>query len=612
MVSMDTGIHSAISQQVAHETRTVRRFLFIILGLAFGFSFGFLVVDLLGGPSGETVLLAIGASVSSSIFVYVWKTGSVEFPANLLIVFLYVGLVHGLLTGGFMGKILVFTYPMPTIVFLLAGRRAGTRYITAFLVLYLAFIVLDRTSVLAIPFGTPELVLNFVALLNVVVFTHYYQVNKERYTEIVKQQLITDPLTELPNRRKLVADVENAQDPVLFLVNVDYFREINSVFGPRVGDAVLQELASLLASELSEDAASLYHLHGDEFGLLLEQTDRALSDAKVARFAGRIADRIAGHVFLSQEQGLRLRASVGVANRRVIGARDLLTRADTALKEAKRNGRPYMLFKDAAPTERQHEESIRWLGLLTRALSEDRITAHFQPIFRADGRSIHSYEALARVIGSDGTVYGPAKFLGVAKKSKLYPDITARVIERAVEFLDAGAPGVSVNVSVEDLLSETTLSFIRTVLERRPRGGDGITFELVESEGIDRLDRVRSFIELVKQAGATLAIDDFGSGYSNFRYLAELSIDYIKIDGSLIRDVDTSVQARSVAKTVQAFAHTVGVQTVAEFVHNESVLNTVRDLGVTFVQGYYLGRPAPAAAHLESLTKTSGRSMRRP
>lgn len=204
---------------------------------------------------------------------------------------------------------------------------------------------------------------------------------------------------------------------------------------------------------------------------------------------------------------------------------------------------------------------------------------------------INKYESLMRIIKEDGSIMAPKEFLGIAKNSKLYHDLSRMLIDKTFEIFQYSSYEFSINLSFLDITDKKTTDFILNKLEKSGIG-PWVVFELLESEGIENYSSIMYFIEQVKSYGSKIAIDDFGSGYSNFERLLELKIDYIKIDGSLIKYINKNDDMKIITKTIANFAKELGIQTIAEYVHSQEVFDVIKELDIDFAQGYHLGEPS--------------------
>ncbi len=212
-------------------------------------------------------------------------------------------------------------------------------------------------------------------------------------------------------------------------------------------------------------------------------------------------------------------------------------------------------------------------------------------VYNIKTKSITKYEALARIIDEDGTVIPPYHFLEISKKARLYSNITKSIISKT--FISAKKYphlSFSINLSIADMQDEDTVSFIEKSLTDL-NNPQKIVFEILESESIENYKSINAFITRFKSTGYRFAIDDFGSGYSNFAHLIELNIDFIKIDASLIKNIHKDTKSYEIVKTIAEFAKIINVQTIAEYVESKEILNKITHLGIDYAQGYYISKP---------------------
>ena len=194
------------------------------------------------------------------------------------------------------------------------------------------------------------------------------------------------------------------------------------------------------------------------------------------------------------------------------------------------------------------------------------------------------------MIDDDGIAVSPYYFLDIAKKSKQYLKLTKVVVKKSFDYFKDKDFEFSINITIEDIKNENISSYILDMLKEY-KIASKVVFEIVESEGIDDFTQVNNFIDDVRKLGCKIAIDDFGSGYSNFEYLIKLNADYIKIDGSLIKDILINKSSQEIVVTIIDFAKRQGFKTIAEFVSDEEIFKKVKDLGIDYVQGYYIDEP---------------------
>lgn len=398
----------------------------------------------------------------------------------------------------------------------------------------------------------------------------------------LEYQFYHDELTTLPNRKKLIETLSLEDDAILMILNIDKFQHINDLYGDKIGNDIIKNTALIIKENVSKDAI-LFKLHADEYALYLP-TAGVYEEIKT--LALHLANCIENHTFTINENEIYVNATIGVA----YGTSYLLNNADMALKLAKKKRKKYLIYESSMNIEHDYEQNLKWSKKIKDAIENNRIEPLFQPIVDTKTSKIVKYEALMRMIDENGEYLSPIHFLELAKKNKLYPKLTKIIIEKTFEIFKNIDAQVSINLSVYDVLNEDVYA---TIIEKlyEYKLGDRIVFELIESDGIENYKEVIEFINEVKKTGAKISIDDFGTGYSNFEYIMKLKVDYIKIDASMIKDIDKNINSQMVTETIIDFARKMNIQTIAEFVHSQSVFEVVKNMGIDFAQGYYFGKP---------------------
>lgn len=388
-----------------------------------------------------------------------------------------------------------------------------------------------------------------------------------------------DQLTGLPNRQKIVFDMESKNPTACVIYNLDDFKEINDFFGIKTGDAILNQVAEWF---MKMNFAP-YRIGGDEFAILLH--DNVTWNDLRHRITA-LMSLFEEKVFIVEDEAINIRMTVGAA----IGQDKLLTRANIALSRVKENKIPIALYAEHENIEETYRANMRMSAAIRTALEKGRILCHYQPIINLANGKVDKYETLVRMTDSEGAIIPPSEFLSIAKKTKLYPQITLEVVRRACTLFSERDEEFSINLSDSDIRDPHTVKEIITLITKTGTASQ-IVFEILESEGIENYEEVVTFIDQVKALGAKIAIDDFGTGYSNFENILKLNVDYIKIDGSLIRGIVENARHRIIVETIVTFAQKIGAKTIAEFVSSEEIYRTVKELGVDYSQGYYTGKP---------------------
>jgi diguanylate cyclase (GGDEF)-like protein len=398
-------------------------------------------------------------------------------------------------------------------------------------------------------------------------------------------QLYTDHLTGLPNRNKLVNDLNNVDNPMLILLNIDSFKKINETYGFIIGDFVLIDAGERISSFKNDYNMKTYKFHGNEYAILI---DHEMEEAERRSFLQSLTEFLD---FTVKYEELEIEIDISVTAGVSAEKGNIFEKAGMALRHADRKKLPYKIYDSTIDVMDEYENDIKWTKMVKRALNENTLMPYFQPIANSKTGEIEKFECLLRIV-ENNEVITPFQFLDIIKKTKLYQHITKRIITKSFETFTDNDFMFSINLSIEDIMDESTAKFILELL-RTSGIANRVIFELLESEGIESFDVVNDFIKNIKKTGAMVAIDDFGSGYSNFVYLSELKVDIIKIDGSLIKNIDKDIQSQIIVGTIIKFANQLNIKTVAEFVHSESVKQKVIEMGIDYIQGYHIGKPIP-------------------
>ena len=401
-------------------------------------------------------------------------------------------------------------------------------------------------------------------------------------TQLIKQ-IYTDPLTGYQNRAALSKDVKTLQELCVIIINLDSFKDVNDFYGSSEGDKILIEMTKRLDHYITNNLqhTRLYKLSSDEFGILI--------DAKVdnpKEIVRDIEKFIKKQDFLVKGNTINLSATIGYSTTK----ENIFSNADMALRYAKNNDIDFVSFEEVSFVEKEYESNLIWSKKLKKALAQNNIVAFFQPIINNETGKVVKYESLVRII-DDGKVISPFYFLEIAKKMRLYPKLTKIMIEKAFKTFQNTEYEFSINFSAMDIDNNDTKEFLFEKIKEYDVASR-LVIEILESENFDNYDNIKLFIDKLKSLGCKVAIDDFGSGYSNFKHLIMLDVDFIKIDGSLIKEIADDKNSKAVASTIVSFAKKLNMKTIAEYVHSQEVYDVVKEIGVSFSQGYFLGEPA--------------------
>lgn len=411
----------------------------------------------------------------------------------------------------------------------------------------------------------------------------------EKKTRLLKEQYLYDELTGLKNVNSLQIDIDNGEPSIFLIADISRLHEINESYGYTAGDMVLLQAADFISSVYEIFQAEIYRVVGDEFGVLIKQSN--MNGMDVGQLARLLQNQLLSKYFMVYDDealpGIPIQVTIGISQ-----TKNLLINTFSALHDAKLNDFQYVVYEKS---NSNLQNNISMIQQLHYAIESAKIVAYFQPIVNNKTKEISKYETLVRMLDDNNEPVSPFFFLEASKRARLYPFLTKIVTEQAWNTFYNSSFQFSVNIEREDILNTATREHILSLIDIF-NDPSRIIFELVESEMISDDTVVHDFFNTIRSKGCQLAIDDFGSGFSNFEYLLRIKANIIKIDGSLIKDIDTHPEKRAIVKSIVSFAQDIGLETVAEYVSSEKIFNIVRDMGITYSQGYFFGEPMPQIA----------------
>ena len=410
--------------------------------------------------------------------------------------------------------------------------------------------------------------------------------------KLIEEQFI-DELTLLPNRQKLLKDLKDSKIQKIAMININSFRDINNFYGFEAGDLVLKKFSQILLDKISNNInLDLYRVANDVFAICTKHKDNL---EEIRDICTNIIEHFSLNPILINNNSFYLSISIGVARNCKDSAvqNNLLSKAEYALRMAKKRDISILFLDENIELYNKLKENKKLIEELKNALISNNLLIYGQKLINNISKK-EKYEILMRVKLEDGSILTPYSFLKEAKKAKLYLGMTRMLVKKACEYFKGKDIDFNLNLTLEDIKDQYTMDFIVNTMEKTNTAKQ-ITFEIVESEGIESFTEVSNFIKKAKKLGCKIAIDDFGTGYSNFEYIIKLDVDYIKIDGSLIKNINTDNKLYLTVQTIVGFAKALKIKTVAEFVHNEEVLNCVQILDIDYSQGFFIDEPKELA-----------------
>ncbi|MGK2915312.1 MAG: EAL domain-containing protein [Porticoccaceae bacterium] len=427
----------------------------------------------------------------------------------------------------------------------------------------------------------------------------------------VSWQSIHDPLTQLPNRRYLESEIvraiktakTGARTHTLLYIDLYNFSLINDTCGQAAGDALLRECGRLLRQHVDLDNM-VARIGNDEFAVLLMDCP----PAEGRDTAEAILAEIKAFSFPWGERRLKIGANIGaeVIDRNTSSEIDALVVAASSCAAAKDLGRNQVHFQYHREDISRRKRVAEWIPRITEALDDDRFCLHYQPIvpLGASGRIGKHFEALVRMLDRRGQIIAPGRFIPAAEHYGLIDDIDRWVIDRVIKTLcgltrrQRKDLRISVNLSGLTIGDEGFRDWVLNRLDEAVLDPSHLQFEITETAAIRQFDKAMDLIHVLKAKGCYFSLDDFGSGLSSFAYLKQLPVDYLKIDGAFVRNMELSKVDFSMVSTINHLAHVMDITTVAESVENQAQLTMLEELGVDHGQGFFLTPPKPLEAFI--------------
>ena len=410
-------------------------------------------------------------------------------------------------------------------------------------------------------------------------------------TKELENKLYYDDLTSLKNRHALEDDIRNDDFVSIALLDIDSFDDINELYGFSIGNLVLIEVARLLNQFSLKYNVTVYRIYGNVY---------CLCDNKMMGFSryGEFIDEL-GKLFTNLpiyveeiDTDIFINVTLGVS----IAQEDPIKTAGIALKKAKINNMPFFVYNNEIDTKDIIEKSIYWRDKIKSAIEFDNVLPFYQPIYDKN-KNIVKYETLMRIRDKDTNgelIYiSPNIFLDVSVKTKQYLQLSYQVISKALNELSKTDKQISINLSFKDILDNEFINSLDNSLEKiESKDKKRIVFEILESDYISDYSILEEFIIKYRNQGIKIAIDDFGTGYSNFAHILKIRPNYLKIDGSLIKNLNKDKNSYEMVKSIVEFSKALNIKTIAEYVHSEEVFNLALELEVDEFQGFYLAEPS--------------------
>ena len=411
-------------------------------------------------------------------------------------------------------------------------------------------------------------------------------------TKEIENKLYYDELTNLKNRYALEEEIKENDFVSITLIDIDSFDDINELYGFSTGNLVLIEVGKILNEFSLKYDVSVYRIYGNVY---------CLADKKMMGFFkfNELIEELAvlfknKPLYIEQlDIDIFVNITLGIS----IAQEESIKTAGIALKKAKKNNLPYFVYNNDIDTKEMIEKSMYWREKIKKALKHDKVIPFYQAIFDVD-KNIVKYETLMRIedLNEKGEIVylSPYFFLDISVKTKQYLQLSNQIISKALKDLRKTDKQISINLSFKDILDSEFIVFLDESLKKITNEDKSrVVFEILESDYISDYTLLEEFISKYRKQGIKIAIDDFGTGYSNFAHILKIRPNYIKIDGSLIKNIYSDKNSYEMVKSIIDFSKALNIRVIAEFVHSQEVFDSLVELGVDELQGFYLAEPKP-------------------
>jgi len=404
----------------------------------------------------------------------------------------------------------------------------------------------------------------------------------EKLTDELALKYVIDDITGLLNRHALMEELKfNNEKKSLILIDILDFGNLNLIYGYEKGDEILREFAKFLKEEIKDE--KLYRLESDKFAVLTEKNKK-----EITRMVKRIVNECNNKRFFNIK-GDKIYIDIAIAI--AYKTDDLLKKARLALEEIKLHKRNKINFYNENSEIEKYKRKISIIKpKIVDAIKNDLVIPYFQPIIDNNTLEIYKFETLARIKTDDGLLF-PNDFIEVAEHTNLISEITKIMIDKTFKAAQETGFSFSINLSEKDLQEAYLIPYLLKKIEEYDINTEKITFEILENISANGIECSIMKLKEIKSLGFKIALDDFGTQNSNFEKILLLNLDYIKIDGRFVKNIQTDEKSLKIVKIIKKLANNMKVKTIAEYVENEEIFNILKKIGINYSQGYYFSKP---------------------
>ncbi len=589
-------------------TKEYERYHYAILfySLAVGASFPliFMVSDLLSLKFDLMLNYAVPLAVMSMMMVYLYARRNIVLMSSASLLTAAVGFFCAAFLPGSRGAYLVIVMSFVPLAYEMKGISGGRAWSVAFLASVVAAAVLEGLGVIPrwhAALSGEHVVMGVAGFLLLMMLVESGERQHEKQISRVIKRLVFDDATGLPNKEALINSMRDDETYLFGIISVDNFRELAALFGFELSESIIVFAAEKVSALEKEYGFRTYKLMYHEFGILMRVDGAGFDEARVEGMLASLWKSVQRVPLVHAGMEIHLNYRIGGVIVRPGDTAVSLSKADMALISGRRSHRPVTVFFDPEMERKAVMNAAHRFSLLSRNREEGTFRAFLQPVYDVDTGNIRFYECLLRLRNGDGSYESIHPYLALAESTGIYELLSRAVLRGAEEALLSLSADVSINIAHSDIARPGFLDDIVALCERT-RGRPGrLVLEIVEKDELVEIDNIAVFFERARSAGCLIAVDDFGSGFSNYSSLLSLPIDIIKIDGALVKNMPHDENALIMVESIAGLCKRMNMLTVAEFVESELILEHIRRMGIDMAQGFHLGRPLPLEAILDML-----------
>jgi PAS domain S-box-containing protein len=408
---------------------------------------------------------------------------------------------------------------------------------------------------------------------------------------VIEYIALRDDISDIMNQQR---EFDNSfallQEPVIIYMKLEDFSTVEDFYNTEMVHLIQEKVKIFLENEMLAAGVlygKLYPLRYGEYAVAFEKSVLPFEMSHFIRQLKIFHEKIKNQIVIVKDLQYQISLLMSVAYKH----NNILESARIGIKKLHYMKQDFIISNNFAHFEKLNaQKNLETIATIKNAIQNGGIVSHFQPIIENKTQKITRYESLVRLVNESGDILFPGEFLDIARKGKYYYQITQIVLQNSFKALENNDINIAINLSLKDIYSNSIRKTINALLKEYAEYADRITFELLEDANVKNFKTIVHFIDQIKEMGVKIAIDDFGSGYSNYERLLSYRPDILKIDGSLIKNLDKNKYSRSIVKTIVSFAKDQNILTTAEFVENEKIFNIVKELGIDYSQGYLFGK----------------------